>query len=53
MLAYADGGFEDQENVVSAFLDAGNDLGNFFRVGKRFVDGFAEFLHELFQLLIH
>jgi len=52
LLAYADGGFEDEEDVVTAFFDAGDDFGDLFGVGERFVDGFAEFLHELFELLV-
>jgi hypothetical protein len=24
-----------------------------FRIGERFIDSFAEFLHQVFQLLIH
>jgi hypothetical protein len=53
LLADADGGFEDEENVVAAFFDAGDDFGNLFGIGKRLVDGLAEFLHELFELLVH
>ena len=53
LLADADGGFEDQKNVVAAFLDAGDDFGDLLGIGQRSVDGFAQFLHELLQLLIH
>src|SRR5580700_1670080 len=53
LLADADGGFENQEYVVSAFFDAGDDFGDLFGIGERLVDGFAEFLHELFELLVH
>jgi hypothetical protein len=53
LLADADGGFENEENVVAAFLDTGNDFGDRFGVGQRLVDRFSEFFHELFQLLIH
>src|SRR6202521_3283755 len=53
LLADADGGFENEENVVAAFLDAGNDFGDRFGIGKRLVDRFSEFFHELLQLLIH
>src|SRR6266436_409469 len=53
LLADADGGFEDEENVVATFLDAGNDFGDRFGIGKRLVDRFSEFFHELLQLLIH
>jgi hypothetical protein len=53
LLADADGSFEDQKNVVAAFFDAGDDFGDLFGIGKRFVNGFAEFLHELFELLVH
>jgi len=45
--------FENEENVVAAFLDAGHDFGDRFGIGQRLVDRFAEFFHELFQLLIH
>ena len=53
LLADADGGFEDEKNVVAAFLDAGNHFGDRFGIGQRLVDRFSEFFHELFQLLIH
>ena len=53
LLADADGGFENQKNVVAAFLDAGHDFGDRFGIGKRLVDRFSEFFHELLQLLIH
>ena len=53
LFADADGGLENEENVVSAFLDAGNDFGDRFGIGKRLIDRFSEFLHELLQLLIH
>src|SRR6266853_6994913 len=53
LLADADGGFENEENVIATFLDAGNDFGDRFGIGKRFVDRFSEFFHELLQLLIH
>lgn len=53
LLADADGGFENEENVVAAFLDTGNDFGDRFGVGQRLIDRFSEFFHELLQLLIH
>ena len=53
LLADADGGFEDKENVVAALFDARDDLGNLLGIRERFVDGFAEFFHELFELLVH
>ena len=53
LLADADGSFENQENVVATLLDAGDDFGDLFGIGERLVDGFAEFLHELFELLVH
>ena len=43
----------DQENIVAALFDAGDNLGDLFGIGERLVDGFAEFLHELFELLVH
>jgi len=52
LLADADGGFEDQENVVAALFDAGDNFGDLFGIGERLVDGLAEFLHELFKLLV-
>jgi hypothetical protein len=52
LLADADGGFENQENIVTALFDAGDNFGDLFGIGERLVDGFAEFLHELFELLI-
>src|SRR4029077_11225646 len=53
LLADANGGFENEENVVAAFLDAGNDFGDRFGIGQRLIDRFSEFFHELLQLLIH
>ena len=53
LLADANRGFEDEKNVVAAFLDAGNDFGDRFGIGQRLVDRFSEFFHELLQLLIH
>jgi hypothetical protein len=53
LLADADGGFEDQENVIAAVFDAGDDFGDLFGLGERLVDGFAELLHELLELLVH
>ncbi len=53
LLADADRSFEDQENIVSTFFDAGDNFGDLFGIGERLVDGFAEFLHELFELLVH
>jgi hypothetical protein len=53
LLADTDGGFEDQENIVTALFDAGDDFGNLFGIGERFVNSFAEFFHELFELLVH
>ncbi len=45
LLADTNGGFKDQKNVVAALFDARDYFGNLFRIGERFVDGFAEFLH--------
>jgi hypothetical protein len=53
LFADADGGFEDEEDVVAAFFDSGDDLGDRFGVGERFVNGFSKFFHELLQLLVH
>ena len=53
LLADADGGFEDEKDVVTALFDAGDDFGDLFGVGKRLVDGLAEVLHELLELLVH
>src|SRR5208283_4774680 len=53
LLADADGGFENQENVVAAFFDAGNDFGDLLGIGQRLVDRFSKIFHELLQLLIH
>jgi len=32
LLAHADGGFEDQKNIVAAFLDSGDDFSDLFGV---------------------
>ena len=53
LFADADGGFEDEEDVVAAFLDAGDDFGDLFGLGQRFIDGFAQVFHELLELRIH
>lgn len=53
LFADADGGFEDEKNIVATFFYAGHDFGNLLRVGQRLIDGFAQFLHELLQLRIH
>jgi len=53
LLADADGCFENEEDVVAAFLDARYDFRDRFGIGQRLVDRFAEFFHELLQLLIH
>src|ERR1700675_195642 len=53
LLADADGGFENEENVVATFLDTGNHFGDRFGIGKRLVNRFSELFHELLQLLIH
>jgi len=39
LLADPDGGFEDEENIVAAFLDsAGDDFGDLFGIGQRLVN---------------
>ena len=53
LLADADGSFEDQEDVVAALFDARHDLGNGIGIGQRLVDRFAQFFHQLFELLVH
>ncbi len=53
LFADADRGLKDQKNIVATLFDAGDDFGNLFRIGERFVDGFAEFFHQVFELLIH
>ena len=45
--------FEDQENVIAALFDARDNFGDLFRIREGFVDGFAEFLHQIFELLVH
>src|SRR5260221_1409398 len=51
--AYPDGGFEHQKNVVAAVFDPGNNFSNLVGVRQRFIDGLAQFFHQLLQLLIH
>jgi len=53
LLAHPNGGFKNEKNIVTTLLDARDDFGDLFRVGERFVDSFAEFLHQIFELLIH
>ena len=53
LLADADGGFQDQKDIVPALFNTRDDLGDLFGIGERFVDGFAEFLHQIFELLVH
>ena len=52
-LTDTDGGFEDEEGVVSILLDAGDNCRDRPGVGKRFVDGLSKFLHPFFELLVH
>src|SRR5438105_2679379 len=51
--ADANCGFEHQENIVTAIFDPGDDVRNLFRISKRLVDGFAQFFHQVLQLLVH
>src|ERR1700683_2026764 len=51
-LADADGGFEHQKNIVTAFFDAGDDFGNLVGVGQRLIDGFPKFFHQLLKFLV-
>src|SRR5580704_7333727 len=44
-LADSDSGFQHQENIVPAFFDSGNDIGNRLGVRQRLVDRLAQFLH--------
>jgi hypothetical protein len=53
LLAYSDGGLEDEENVVAALFDARDDFGDLFGIRERFVDGLAKFLHEFFESIVH
>src|SRR5258706_10032721 len=47
----ADGGFEDQEDVVTGALDFANGGCDAVGVGKRFVYRVSKFLHELLQFI--
>jgi hypothetical protein len=53
LLAHSDGGFKNEEDVISAVFDPGNNLGNLLGVRQGFVDRIAEFFHQLLQLWIH
>jgi hypothetical protein len=53
LLADADSGFQIQTNIVAALFSARGYFANPFRIGKRFVDGCAEFLYQFFELLVH
>ena len=48
-----DGGLQDDEDVITSGLDAGDDVGHLRRGGDGLVDGFPELPHEIFQLCIH
>ena len=48
----ADGGFQDEEDVVTRsfdFPDGGRDT---VRIRQRFIDRVAQFLHQIFQLVV-
>lgn len=53
LFTHADGGFEDQENIIAALFNARDNLGDLFGIRERFVDGFAQFFHQVFELLVH
>src|SRR5579872_246393 len=53
LLAHADGSFEDQENIVTALFNARDDFRDLVGIGERFIDRLAQFLHQVFELLIH
>src|SRR5579871_2194376 len=53
LLADADRGFQNQENVVPAFFNAGHYFRDLFGVGKRFINGVTKLLHQLLELRIH
>ena len=46
--AHPNGGFEDEENVVTAIFDPGNNVGNLLGIRQRLVDCFAQFFHQIF-----
>ena len=48
----ADGGFEHQHDVEALFTDVLDDAGDVLGLGDGLVNGFAEFLDEVFDLLI-
>ena len=52
-LVEADGGFENQENIVPGSLDLPDGGGNAIGVGQRFVDRVAKLLHQLFEFFFH
>jgi hypothetical protein len=51
-LVEADGGFEHEQDVEALFADFADDTGDLVRVGDGLVDGFAEFLDKVLDLLI-
>ena len=51
--AYANGGFQNEKNVITTLFDPGNNFRNLVRVGQRLVDCFTQFFHQLLKLLVH
>jgi hypothetical protein len=52
-LADSDRGFQHQKDIVTAFFDSGNDVGDGLGISQRLIDRLAQFLHQLLQLLVH
>src|SRR3970040_1074105 len=51
-LAQANGGVEDQENVVAGRADGTDYISDLVRIGHRFVDGLTQFAEKLPQAII-
>src|ERR1700732_1239744 len=52
-LAYPDGGFQHQEDIVAALFDSRRDIGDGLGIRQGLVDRLTQFLHQLLQLLVH
>src|ERR1051326_7708026 len=53
LLVESNGGFQDQEDIVSPSLNPGDNVGDLLRFGERLADGIAQFLDQFLKLLVH
>ena len=53
LLAEADRGFENQENIVTTILDSGDHVGDLVGFGQRLVDRLSQLFHQFLEFLVH